>query len=163
LRYSRIIRFGAHPLDLVAVAQRRACVRHNQLALGEPLLNFGIEVGAQSPTGRRPAQSVSGRASACACRARASIQRRRRLSPVICLLAIAQYSAGEEKTTIPIFGAKRYRDYLLQIGVCHPVPVADAQNPEPPLVISFRQWLERHRGGGSQLPSGSTVAAPSIS
>jgi hypothetical protein len=49
----------------------------------------------------------------------------------------------------PYFGAKRYRDYLLQIGICHPVPVADAQNPEPPLVISFRQWLEKHRGAAA--------------
>jgi integrase len=58
-------------------------------------------------------------------------------------------SSGGRKNHHPYFGAKRYRDYLLQIGVCHSVPVRDAQNPEPPLVISFRQWLKKHRGAAA--------------
>jgi integrase len=55
-------------------------------------------------------------------------------------------SNGGSKNHHPYFGAKRYRDYLLQIGVCQSSLVPDAQNPEPPVVISFRQWLKKHRG-----------------
>lgn len=46
----------------------------------------------------------------------------------------------------PYFGAKRYRGYLLQIGICHSRLISEVQNPEPPVVISFRQWLKKHRG-----------------
>jgi site-specific recombinase XerD len=55
-------------------------------------------------------------------------------------------SNGGKKTHHLYFGAKRYCNYLLQIGVCHSRPVSDVRNPEPEVVISFRQWLKRHRG-----------------
>jgi integrase len=58
-------------------------------------------------------------------------------------------SNGGRKNHHPYFGAKRYRNYLLQIGVCHSILVPDAQNPEPPVVISFRQWLKKHRGAAA--------------
>lgn len=58
-------------------------------------------------------------------------------------------SSGGRKNHHPYFGVKRYREYLLQIGVCHSDLVQDAQNPEPPVVISFRQWLKKHRGAAA--------------
>ena len=53
-------------------------------------------------------------------------------------------SSGEGNNHHPYFGAKRYCDYLVQIGVCSPRLASDT--PEPPAVTSFRQWLKRHRG-----------------
>jgi site-specific recombinase XerD len=55
-------------------------------------------------------------------------------------------SSGEGHNHHAYFGAKRYCDYLVQIGVCRPRLVSDIQAPEPPAVTSFRQWLKRHRG-----------------
>jgi site-specific recombinase XerD len=55
-------------------------------------------------------------------------------------------STGEGSNHHPYFGAKRYCDYLVQIGVCRSPLVSDIGHPEPPAVISFRQWLKRHRG-----------------
>jgi integrase len=55
-------------------------------------------------------------------------------------------SYGGRRNHHPYFGAKRYGEYLLQIGVCHYRLVSDVRNAEPPTVISFRQWLKKHRG-----------------
>jgi site-specific recombinase XerD len=55
-------------------------------------------------------------------------------------------STGEGNNHHPYFGAKRYCDYLVQIGVCRSAPVSEIRHPEPPAVTSFRQWLKRHRG-----------------
>jgi hypothetical protein len=58
-------------------------------------------------------------------------------------------SGRGRKNHHPYFGARRYREYLLQIGVCPPDSVQDAQNSEPLVVTSFRQWLEKHRGASA--------------
>jgi integrase len=55
-------------------------------------------------------------------------------------------SSGEGNNHHPYFGAKRFCDYLVQVGVCSPRLVSDIRAPEPPTVTSFRQWLKRHRG-----------------
>jgi site-specific recombinase XerD len=44
------------------------------------------------------------------------------------------------------FGAKRFHAYLVQTGVCKSDPVLKTPNPEAPLVASFRDWFQRHRG-----------------
>ena len=56
------------------------------------------------------------------------------------------YSKGGERNHHPYFGAKRYREYLVQIGVCEDRPTAEPKPPEPALVVGFRQWLLKHRG-----------------
>lgn len=55
-------------------------------------------------------------------------------------------STGEGNNHHPYFGAKRYCDYLVQIGVCRSTPVSEIRHPEPPVVTSFRRWLKKHRG-----------------
>ena len=55
-------------------------------------------------------------------------------------------STGEGGNHHPYFGARRYCDYLVQIGVCHSKVISDIRAPEPPAVTSFRRWLKRHRG-----------------
>jgi site-specific recombinase XerD len=55
-------------------------------------------------------------------------------------------STGEGGNHHPYFGAKRYCDHLVQIGVCRSSLVADIPDPESPIVTSFRLWLKRHRG-----------------
>lgn len=57
-------------------------------------------------------------------------------------------STGEGNNHHPYFGAKRYCHYLSQIGVCRSGLVSERREEtrHPPAVISFRQWLKRHRG-----------------
>ncbi len=55
-------------------------------------------------------------------------------------------SNGGGRNHHPYFGAKRYCNYLRQIGVWYSRSVSDGRHPEPPLVTSFRQWLKQHRG-----------------
>lgn len=45
----------------------------------------------------------------------------------------------------PYFGAKRFRSYLEQIGVCQRC-APDLSTPEPTLIVGFQQWLRKHRG-----------------
>src|SRR6267142_802909 len=44
------------------------------------------------------------------------------------------------------FGAKRYRDYLVQIGVCRCSVMPEIQSADPALVVDFQRWLQKHRG-----------------
>lgn len=44
------------------------------------------------------------------------------------------------------FGAKRFREYLIGIGVCQAGKPATAEICEPNIVSGFRQWMQRHRG-----------------
>jgi site-specific recombinase XerD len=55
-------------------------------------------------------------------------------------------SNGGKRNHHTFFGARRYRDYLLQIGVCHCRAAPEIENLEPVLVVGFRQWLQKHRG-----------------
>jgi site-specific recombinase XerD len=55
-------------------------------------------------------------------------------------------SKGGRRNHHTSFGAKRYRDYLVQIGVCRCSAAPDIRNADAPLVAGFRQWLQKHRG-----------------
>src|ERR1700682_2782624 len=44
-----------------------------------------------------------------------------------------------------IYGARLFRRYLVEIGVCRPAAVT-ATPVEPSLITSFKAWLRRHRG-----------------
>ena len=44
------------------------------------------------------------------------------------------------------FGAKRFHAYLVQAGICKSDPVLKPPNPDAPLVASFRDWFQKHRG-----------------
>lgn len=44
------------------------------------------------------------------------------------------------------FGAKRFREYLIEIGICQHEAPANAASQEPSVVSGFRQWLHKHRG-----------------
>jgi site-specific recombinase XerD len=54
-------------------------------------------------------------------------------------------SKGGRRNHHTPYGAKRYRDFLLEIGVCQS---ADAmpECAEPELVVRFKRWLRKHRG-----------------
>ncbi len=55
-------------------------------------------------------------------------------------------SNGGKRNHHPYFGARRYRAYLVQIGVCQDSLTTSISNPEPACLVAFRQWLRRHRG-----------------
>lgn len=44
------------------------------------------------------------------------------------------------------FGAKRFREYLIEIGVCQGDNPSIAEIREPAIVDDFRRWLRKHRG-----------------
>lgn len=44
------------------------------------------------------------------------------------------------------FGVKLFHKYLVQLGICLSLEVADDLVNEPALVIAFRDWLQVHRG-----------------
>lgn len=56
------------------------------------------------------------------------------------------HSNGGERNHHPFFGAKLYRKYLVQIGVCHGDGELIDSNSDQGLVADFRQWLQKHRG-----------------
>jgi site-specific recombinase XerD len=55
-------------------------------------------------------------------------------------------SKGGRRNHHTSFGAKRYHEYLLEIGVCQCSLAPEVESAEPGLVIGFRQWLQKHRG-----------------
>jgi site-specific recombinase XerD len=55
-------------------------------------------------------------------------------------------SKGGRRNHHTSFGAKRYRDYLVQIGVCRCSVKLEMRRADPPLVVDFRRWLQKHRG-----------------
>ena len=55
-------------------------------------------------------------------------------------------SNGGKRNHHTYFGAKRYREYLVQIGVCQDDAKSELPNAEPALVVGFRRWLRKHRG-----------------
>jgi site-specific recombinase XerD len=56
-------------------------------------------------------------------------------------------SARERRTSQPhtVFGARLFRQHLVEIGVCRTAAVA-TQPAEPQLVAGFKVWLRKHRG-----------------
>ena len=55
-------------------------------------------------------------------------------------------SKGGRRNHHTSFGAKRYRDYLVQIGVCRCSAMPEIRCADPALVVDFRRWLRKHRG-----------------
>ena len=55
-------------------------------------------------------------------------------------------SKGGRRNHHTSFGAKRYRDYLVQIGVCRCSVMPEIGSADPALVVDFRRWLQKHRG-----------------
>lgn len=56
------------------------------------------------------------------------------------------YSLGGMRNHHTYFGAKRFRTYLAEIGICQDDAPPEPEHPEPALVVDFRQWLRKHRG-----------------
>jgi site-specific recombinase XerD len=52
---------------------------------------------------------------------------------------------GGRRNHHTVFGARLFRQHLVEIGVCRTAPVA-TQPVEPLLVASFKVWLHKHRG-----------------
>lgn len=52
---------------------------------------------------------------------------------------------GGRRNHHTIFGARLFRRYLVDIGVCRPAATATKPN-EPQLVARFKAWLRKHRG-----------------
>src|SRR5260370_40624559 len=53
---------------------------------------------------------------------------------------------GGRRNPHPSFGARRYRDYVVQIGVCQCSVMPEIRSADPALVVDFRRWLQKHRG-----------------
>ena len=54
-------------------------------------------------------------------------------------------ASGGRRNHHTVFGARLFRQHLVEIGVCRTAAVATQQH-EPQLVASFKVWLRKHRG-----------------
>src|SRR6202163_4903214 len=54
-------------------------------------------------------------------------------------------ATGGRRNHHTIFGARLFRQYLVEIGVCRSA-AAGLQPAEPCLVVHFKVWLRKHRG-----------------
>lgn len=56
-------------------------------------------------------------------------------------------STGGRRNHHTVFGAKHFRDFLVAIGVCRPIPDPSFAEPaEPEVIAGFRTWLRKHHG-----------------
>jgi site-specific recombinase XerD len=55
-------------------------------------------------------------------------------------------SKGGRRNHHTIFGARRYREYLVAIGVDQRSGTPETQNADPAIIIEYRRWLRKHRG-----------------
>jgi site-specific recombinase XerD len=60
------------------------------------------------------------------------------------------HSNGGQRNHHTYFGAKRYRAYLVTIGVCQDGAKSEPPNPETAVVVGFRHWLRKHRGAADR-------------
>jgi site-specific recombinase XerD len=53
---------------------------------------------------------------------------------------------GGRRNHHTVYGARRYREYLVAIGVgqCRSTP--ESQNADPAIIVEYRRWLRKHRG-----------------
>ena len=56
---------------------------------------------------------------------------------------------GGRRNHHTVFGAKLFRQHLVEIGVCHSAAAA-LQHPEPCLLAQFKVWLRKHRGASDR-------------
>lgn len=57
-------------------------------------------------------------------------------------------ASGGRRNHHTIFGARLFRQYLVDIGVCRPA-ATPTEPAEPQLVASFKVWLRKHRGAAA--------------
>lgn len=53
---------------------------------------------------------------------------------------------GGRRNHHTIYGARRYCEYLVAIGVSQCSISPGVQDPDPAIIIDYRQWLRKHRG-----------------
>jgi integrase len=53
---------------------------------------------------------------------------------------------GGRRNHHTIYGARRYHEYLLGIGVGQCSSTPESQNADPTIIIDYRRWLRQHRG-----------------
>ena len=59
-------------------------------------------------------------------------------------------SKGGRRNHHTVFGAKHFRDFLVEIGVCRSVAKTPVdEHAEPEVVAGFRVWLRKHRGAAT--------------
>jgi hypothetical protein len=56
---------------------------------------------------------------------------------------------GGRRNHHTVFGARLFRQHLVEIGVCHSAAAA-LQHPEPCLLAQFKVWLRKHRGASDR-------------
>ena len=53
---------------------------------------------------------------------------------------------GGRRNHHTIYGARRYREYLVAIGVGQCGSTPESQNADPAIIIEYQRWLRKHRG-----------------
>jgi hypothetical protein len=55
-------------------------------------------------------------------------------------------SKGGRRNHHTVHGARRYREYLVAIGVGQCGSTPESQNADPAIIVEYRRWLRKHRG-----------------
>ena len=53
---------------------------------------------------------------------------------------------GGRRNHHTIYGARRYREYLVAIGVGQCGSTPESQNADPAIIVEYQRWLRKHRG-----------------
>jgi integrase len=53
---------------------------------------------------------------------------------------------GGRRNHHTVYGARRYREYLVAIGADQSGNTPESQNPDPAIIVEYRRWLRKHRG-----------------
>jgi site-specific recombinase XerD len=53
---------------------------------------------------------------------------------------------GGRRNHHTVYGARRYREYLVTIGVGQCGGTPESQNADPAIIVEYRRWLRKHRG-----------------
>jgi site-specific recombinase XerD len=53
---------------------------------------------------------------------------------------------GGRRNHHTVYGARRYREYLVAIGVCQGGHTPELRNADSAMIIEYRRWLRKHRG-----------------
>jgi hypothetical protein len=53
---------------------------------------------------------------------------------------------GGRRNHHTVYGARRYREYLVTIGVCKGGNVPENQSTDSAMIIEYGRWLRKHRG-----------------
>lgn len=55
-------------------------------------------------------------------------------------------SKGGRRNHHTVYGTRRYREYLVAIGVGQCGRTPEGQNADPAIIVEYRRWLRKHRG-----------------